>query len=78
MHQQDHRTEVLTRAILRYAVERIRMNPPTLDGPKSEQDLRAMVGQTITADGLGGLEALRILSKRQHRYPVVNATESSP
>ena len=62
MHQQDQGTEVLTQAILRYAVERIRMNPPTLDGPKSEQDLRAMVGQTITADGLGGLEALRILT----------------
>ena len=62
MHQQDQRTEVLTQAILRYAVERIRMNPPTLDGPKSEQDLRAMVGQTITADGLGGLEALRIFT----------------
>ena len=62
MHQQDQRTEVLTQAILRYAVERIRMNPPTLDGPKSEQDLRAMVGQTITTDGLGGLEALRIFT----------------
>ncbi len=62
MHQQDQRTEVLTQAILRYAVERIRMNPPTLDGPKSEQDLRAMVGQTITANGLGGLEALRIFT----------------
>ena len=62
MHQQDQRTEVLTQAILRYAVERIRMNPPTLDGPKSEQDLRAMAGHTITADGLGGLEALRIFT----------------
>ena len=62
MHQQDQRTEVLTQAILRYAVERIRMNPPTLDGPKSEQDLRAMVGKTITANGLGGLEALRIFT----------------
>ena len=38
MHQQDSSTEVLTQAILRYAVERIRMNPPTLDGPKPDQD----------------------------------------
>ena len=62
MHQQDSSTEVLTQAILRYAVERIRMNPPTLDGPKPEATLRAMVGQTIGKEGLGGLEALRIFT----------------
>ncbi|MBT3462983.1 MAG: aspartate aminotransferase family protein, partial [Gammaproteobacteria bacterium] len=53
MHQQDSSTEVLTQAILRYAVERIRMNPPTLDGPKPEETLRAMVGHTIGKEGLG-------------------------
>ena len=62
MHQQDSSTEVLTQAILRYAVERIRMNPPTLDGPKPEETLRAMVGHTIGKEGLGGLEALRIFT----------------
>jgi len=62
MHQQDTSTEILTQAILRYAVERIRMDPPTLDGPKPEATLRAMVGKTINQEGLGGLEALRIFT----------------
>ena len=60
MHRQDVTTEVLTQAILRYAVERIRMDPPPLDGPRSEAELRAMAGHTITDAGIGGLEALRV------------------
>jgi len=62
MHQQDTSTEILTLAILRYAVERIRMDPPTLDSPKPEATLRAMTGKTITTEGMGGLEALRIFT----------------
>ena len=62
MHQQDTSTEILTQAILRYAVERSRMDPPTLDGPKPEATLRAMTGKTITTEGMGGLEALRIFT----------------
>ena len=62
MHQQDTSTEILTQAILRYAVERIRMDPPTLDGPKPEATLRAMTGKAITTEGMGGLEALRIFT----------------
>lgn len=54
--------EVLTQAILRYAVERVRMDPPTLDAPRPEADLRAMAGQTITEQGIGGLEALRVFT----------------
>lgn len=54
--------EVLTQAILRYAVERVRMDPPTLDAPRPEADLRAMVGQTVTEKGIGGLEALRLFT----------------
>src|SRR4051812_18129850 len=53
-------TEVLTKAIVRYAVDRVRMDPPPLDGPRTAVELRAMAGKTITAKGVGGLEALRI------------------
>lgn len=60
MHQRDALTEVLTQAILRYAVDRMRLDPPPLDGPRTEAELRAMAGHTVTADGLGGLEALRV------------------
>ena len=36
------------------------MDPPPLDGPRTPAELRAAAGPTITTDGLGGLEALRV------------------
>ncbi len=60
MHRQDASIEVLTQAIVRYSIDRLRMDPPPLDRPRSPADLRAMAGRTITSGGLGGLEALRI------------------
>jgi L-2,4-diaminobutyrate decarboxylase len=51
--------DVLTQAVLRYAVERMRMDPPPLDHPRTEPELRAMAGASITPAGVGGLEALR-------------------
>ena len=60
MHRHDNSTEVLTQAIIRYAIDRVRMDPPPLDGPRTPTELRAMAGQTITATGIGGLEALRV------------------
>jgi len=62
MHRHDRSTEVLTQAVVRYAVERMRMDPPPLDKTSPEAELRAMTGQTITPQGIGGLEALRIFS----------------
>ena len=59
---QDPSIEVLTQAVLRYSVQRMRMDPPPLDGPRTEQELRAMAGDSITKNGLGGLEALRIFT----------------
>lgn len=59
MHQHDAATEVLTQAIVRYAEDRVRMEPP-LDGPRTFEELKAMAGPTITEQGLGGLEALRV------------------
>lgn len=60
MHQHDAATEVLTQAIVRYAVDRVRLDPPPLDGPRTLGELRATAGTTITEHGIGGLEALRI------------------
>lgn len=62
MHEINKDTEVLTQAIVRYAIDRLRMDPPTLDGERPEAELSAMAGQTVTEDGLGGLEALRIFT----------------
>lgn len=60
MHQHDSATEVLTQAIIRYAIDRVRLDPPPLDGPRTPAELRAMAGHTITDNGIGGLEALRV------------------
>ena len=62
MHRLDPSTEVLTQAVIRYAVERTRLDPPPLDGPRTAGELHAMVGQTISARGMGGLEALRVFA----------------
>ncbi len=62
MHMQDPSIEVLTQAVLRYAVQRMRLDPPPLDGPRTEAELRAMAGSSVTRRGLGGLEALRIFT----------------
>ena len=62
MHHHDRDIEILTQAIVRYSVERVRLDPP-LDHARSAMQLRAMVGETITARGIGGLEALRIFSE---------------
>jgi len=61
MHQHDSSVEVLTQAIVRYAVDRVRMEPP-LDGPRTQAELQAMAGNTISEHGMGGLEALRVFA----------------
>ena len=60
MHQHDTSTEVLTQAVVRYAVERMRLHPAPLDNSRTPGELRAMAGRTVTNAGIGGLEALRV------------------
>ena len=62
MHELTRDMEVLQQAIVRYSVERVRMDPPELDSPRTPEELWAMAGQTITERGLGGLEALRLFT----------------
>ena len=62
MHEITKDMEVLQQAIVRYSVERMRMDPPEIDAPMSPEQLTAMAGQTITETGLGGLEALRLFT----------------
>ena len=60
MHLHDSSLEVLTQAIVRYSIDRVRLDPPPLDGPRTLAELRAMAGRTVTPHGIGGLEALRV------------------
>ena len=56
-----HELASLSAAVIAYAEERVRLAPP-LDRPLTEPELRARVGQTITAKGIGGIEAMRIFA----------------
>ena len=59
MHEFTPDVESLAKEILDYSLIRLKDNPP-LDGPKSVEELFALVGNTITAGGLGGSSALKI------------------
>jgi L-2,4-diaminobutyrate decarboxylase len=59
MHQFNQDLESLAKEILDYSLLRIKDNPP-LDGPKTENELNKLVGNTITERGLGGSETLKI------------------
>ncbi|MEI2778970.1 MAG: aminotransferase class V-fold PLP-dependent enzyme [Tetrasphaera sp.] len=58
----DH--DVLGRAILAYAEHRLALHPVPLDAPRTEAELDADVGETITADGIGGLPALNLFTRK--------------
>lgn len=63
MHVHDAPTERLTDEIVRYAVERVSMDVPPLDGPRTPAQLRDAAGPTITPAGIGGHEALRVFAE---------------
>jgi glutamate/tyrosine decarboxylase-like PLP-dependent enzyme len=63
MHHHDRETEVLTAAIIRYAIDRVQLDPPPLDHACTPEELSAAAGVTVTSGGIGGLEALRIFAE---------------
>ena len=62
MHGFNADTAALGEAILRYAEDRMRLHPVPLDSPSTLEELQAAAGGSITADGMGGLGALRLFS----------------
>ena len=57
MHEFDEEIDALAAKILEYSLVRLKKDPP-LDGPWTYDELYAEVGETITADGIGGERAL--------------------
>ena len=62
MHEFNEEVESLAHEILAYSLKRLKENPP-LDGPQTPAELFAQVGNTITAEGLGGHQALRVFTE---------------
>ena len=60
MHKVQADIEQLSELILSYSMERLRMDPPSIDHPLSQATLEELAGQTITEGGLGGEEALKL------------------
>ncbi|MGZ4757707.1 MAG: pyridoxal phosphate-dependent decarboxylase family protein [Acidimicrobiales bacterium] len=60
MHTFTPAMEALADEVIAYTFERFAMNPPPLDGPVGSDVLESLTGPTVTPDGLGGTEALRL------------------
>ena len=58
MHYFDENTDALAERVLEYAKARTRLDPIPLNFPKTEPELRSLIGETITPDGIGGMRAL--------------------
>ncbi len=58
MHYFDENTDALAERVLEYAKARTRLDPIPLNFPKTEAELRSLVGETITEAGIGGERAL--------------------
>ncbi len=60
MHFYDGDTAAAARQILEFAQWRTRLEPIPLNTSRSKTELDAAAGSTVTEDGIGGIEALRI------------------
>jgi len=60
MHRVNSDIEALSASIWAYAMDRLRMDPPTIDHPLPQATLEKLAGQTITEEGLGGERALKL------------------
>jgi len=63
VHRYDDDISTLGEAVLAYAAERLRLDPVPLDAPRTPAQLRLVAGETITAEGMGGLAALRLFEE---------------
>ena len=59
--------------MLGYAEHRLKLHPVPLDRPRTEDELFAAVGQTVTRDGLGGTTALALFA--EHLAPACLSTD---
>jgi glutamate/tyrosine decarboxylase-like PLP-dependent enzyme len=66
VHEHDDTIEALADEVIAFARERIALHPIPLGAPRTEAELFADCGQTITEDGIGGSEAMRLFADVLH------------
>jgi glutamate/tyrosine decarboxylase-like PLP-dependent enzyme len=54
MHKIDIELVEMTLDVMKYAISRISETNPKIGMPQKEEELKALVGETITAEGIGG------------------------
>lgn len=60
MHNIDIGTVELSLDVMKFAINKITSVDPKLGFPKQEQELRELVGETITPEGIGGEKAFQL------------------
>ncbi|WP_426570699.1 pyridoxal phosphate-dependent decarboxylase family protein [Aquihabitans sp. McL0605] len=63
MHVHDQQAHDLMELVFAFTAERMAMDPPPLDFSVPFAELQAQAGQTITAEGLGGTEVMRLFEE---------------
>ena len=60
MHDIDIESIEMTLDIMKFAIGRITKTNPELGSPKKEEQLRELVGETVTSEGIGGEKAFHL------------------
>ncbi|MGB5668691.1 MAG: aminotransferase class V-fold PLP-dependent enzyme, partial [Maribacter sp.] len=60
MHNIDIELVEMTLDVMKYAINRITNTTPEMGQPKKEEELKALVGETITPEGIGGEKAFHL------------------
>ena len=60
MHDIDIEMVEMTLDVVKYAINRITKTNPELGKPKTESELRLLVGETVTDSGIGGEKAFQL------------------
>jgi glutamate/tyrosine decarboxylase-like PLP-dependent enzyme len=63
MHEHDRQAHELMELVFAFTQERMEMDPPPLDRSVPFEELQASAGQTITAEGLGAHEVMRLFEE---------------
>ncbi len=66
MHEHDETIEAIADEAIKFARERVALHPIPLGAPRTAEELFADCGQTITQDGIGGSEAMRLFADVLH------------
>ena len=60
MHKIDIDLVEMTLDVMKYAIDRITRTHPDLGAPKKEEELKELIGETITPEGIGGEKAFAL------------------